>query len=82
MTDPDVIEVTLSTSDGRLDRALADALPDLSRARVQALMGEGAITRDGAAVTDASAKAAPGVYRLENLLEVFLFLGGAGFRAE
>ncbi len=64
MTDPGVIEVTLETSDGRLDRALADALPDLSRARVQALMGEGAITRDGAPVTDASAKAAPGLYRL------------------
>jgi 23S rRNA pseudouridine1911/1915/1917 synthase len=64
LTDPGVIEVTLETSDGRLDRALADALPDLSRARVQALMGEGAITRDGAPVTDASAKAAPGLYRL------------------
>ncbi len=50
---------------GRLDRALADALPDLSRARIQALMGEGAVTRHGEAMTDASARAAPGQYRLE-----------------
>ncbi len=64
MTDPTAIEVNLTETKGRLDRALADALPDLSRARVQALMGEGAITRDGAPVTDASAKAAPGLYRL------------------
>jgi 23S rRNA pseudouridine1911/1915/1917 synthase len=58
------ILVTLTAPGGRLDRALADALPDFSRARVQALMSEGAITRDGAAVTDPSAQAAPGLYRL------------------
>ena len=49
---------------GRLDRALADAAPELSRARIQALMAEGAVSRDGAALTDASAKAAPGRYRI------------------
>jgi 23S rRNA pseudouridine1911/1915/1917 synthase len=64
LTDPTAIEIELIEPTGRLDRALADALPDLSRARVQALMGEGAITRDGAPVTDASAKATPGLYRL------------------
>jgi 23S rRNA pseudouridine1911/1915/1917 synthase len=48
----------------RLDRALADAAPDLSRARIQALLGQGAISRDGAVVSDASSKAAPGIYRL------------------
>ena len=58
------IEVTLEAVKGRLDRALADALPALSRGRVQALLAEGAITRDGAPVTDSSAKARPGVYRL------------------
>jgi 23S rRNA pseudouridine1911/1915/1917 synthase len=58
------IEVTLVDPAGRLDRALADALPAFSRARLQALMGEGAISRDGATVTDPSARAAPGVYRL------------------
>ena len=56
--------VTLDAPTGRLDRALADALPDLSRARIQALMLEGAITRDGAPVTDHSAKAKPGTYVL------------------
>ncbi len=58
------IEVTLTAAAPRLDRALADALPDMSRARVQALMLQGAITREGAAMTDPSAKAHPGVYRL------------------
>ena len=48
----------------RLDRALADAAPDLSRARIQALLGQGAIERDGVVVTDASSKAPPGIYRL------------------
>jgi 23S rRNA pseudouridine1911/1915/1917 synthase len=48
----------------RLDRALAVAAPDLSRARIQALLGQGAISRDGAVVSDASSKAAPGTYRL------------------
>lgn len=42
--------------EGRLDAAVASALPDLSRARVQALIGEGALLIDGAAVSDASAK--------------------------
>jgi 23S rRNA pseudouridine1911/1915/1917 synthase len=39
---------------GRLDRALAAALPDLSRARVQALIAENALQIDGKTVTDAS----------------------------
>ena len=57
-------EVTLTAPAGRLDRALADALPELSRARVQALMASGAITRGGEAMTDPSAKALAGIYRL------------------
>jgi 23S rRNA pseudouridine1911/1915/1917 synthase len=44
--------VELSESAARLDRALADALPDLSRSRVQALMAEGAVTRDGQTMSD------------------------------
>jgi 23S rRNA pseudouridine1911/1915/1917 synthase len=48
------IEVTLVDPAGRLDRALTDALPDLSRARVQALMLEGAVTRDAATMDDPS----------------------------
>jgi len=50
---------------GRLDRALADALPELSRARIQGLMSEGAVSRGGEALTDPSARAAPGLYRLD-----------------
>ncbi len=48
----------------RLDRALADAAPDLSRSRIQALLAEGAITREGAIMDDSSAKASPGIYQL------------------
>ena len=50
---------------GRLDRALTDAAPDLSRARVQALMAAGAVSRGEATLTDASAKASPGLYLIE-----------------
>ena len=61
----EVIEVELGEGvTGRLDRALADAAPQLSRARLQALMAEGAVSRGGGALTDASAKAAPGRYRI------------------
>ncbi len=49
---------------GRLDKALADSLPELSRARVQALMAQGAVSRNDVAVTDPSAKAVAGLYRL------------------
>lgn len=44
----------------RLDRALAAALPDLSRSRIQALLADGRITRDGASTTDAASRARPG----------------------
>lgn len=39
---------------GRLDRALAEAVPSLSRARIQALIGENALQIGGKTVTDAS----------------------------
>ena len=50
----------------RLDRALAAALPTLSRERVKALIGGGRVTGpEGAAVRDPAAKAVPGgAYRL------------------
>ncbi len=48
----------------RLDKTLADLLPDISRARVQALIAEGAVSRDGAAITSGSLRALPGDYHL------------------
>ncbi|WP_332771544.1 RluA family pseudouridine synthase [Phenylobacterium sp.] len=56
--------VTLTEAGGRLDKTLAEALPDLSRARIQALLAQGQVSRDGAILTDASSKAQPGDYRL------------------
>lgn len=50
---------------GRVDKALAAALPEFSRARLQALIAEGRVSRDGQAVTDGSAKAVAGDYRVE-----------------
>ena len=49
----------------RLDKALAAAWPELSRARIQSLMAAGRLSFEGAVLTDASAKAAPGAYRLD-----------------
>ena len=62
-------EVTLAViaseaAGGRLDKALADALPGLSRARIQALMSQGMVTLNGNRLTDLSAKARPGEYAL------------------
>jgi 23S rRNA pseudouridine1911/1915/1917 synthase len=62
----DIREVALTDDvSGRLDRALTDAAPELSRARVQALMAAGAVSRGEETLTDASAKAAPGLYLIE-----------------
>jgi len=61
----EILDVVLAAgAAGRLDRALADALPQLSRARLRALMEAGAVTRDGAAVTEPSGRAASGTYRI------------------
>ena len=62
-----VIEVELTEEDagGRLDKTLADLLPDLSRSRLQALMAEGRVSRGGAPAADASAHAVAGLYRIE-----------------
>lgn len=58
----EVLEARIDASGVRLDKALADAFPTLSRARLQALLAEGAVTRDGAVLTGGSAKAQPGLY--------------------
>jgi 23S rRNA pseudouridine1911/1915/1917 synthase len=60
------VRIPLEVEGLRLDKALADHAPAvgagrLSRARIQALMAEGAVTRDGVPTSDLSAKAAPGV---------------------
>jgi 23S rRNA pseudouridine1911/1915/1917 synthase len=59
--------VTLTPDDaqGRIDKALAARLPDISRARLQALIGEGRLSRDGRPVSDLSGRALSGDYRLE-----------------
>ena len=60
-----VVEITAEEARGRVDKVLAVRLPEMSRARIQALLAEGRISRDGAPLGDASAKAQPGAYRLE-----------------
>jgi 23S rRNA pseudouridine1911/1915/1917 synthase len=50
---------------GRLDKALAAALPDLSRARIQALIGERRLSREGKVVVNGSSRVLAGEYRLE-----------------
>jgi 23S rRNA pseudouridine1911/1915/1917 synthase len=69
--DPDVelegelVEVEIADPEPRIDKALAERLPEFSRARIQALIAAGRVSRDGAAVRDASARAAPGLYTLD-----------------
>ncbi|MET0272248.1 MAG: RluA family pseudouridine synthase [Phenylobacterium sp.] len=65
--DPETLIIELSADDagGRVDKALAVRLPDLSRARIQALIAEGRVSRDDMVVTDPSAKALAGDYALE-----------------
>jgi 23S rRNA pseudouridine1911/1915/1917 synthase len=60
------LEVTLppEAAGTRLDKALAERTPDLSRARLQALIEGGAVSLDGAPAPSGSAKAVPGVYRI------------------
>jgi 23S rRNA pseudouridine1911/1915/1917 synthase len=63
---PDSLEIELAEGmAARLDRALADAAPELSRARIQALLAEGAVRRGAEIVTDASARPLPGLYRID-----------------
>jgi 23S rRNA pseudouridine1911/1915/1917 synthase len=45
-----------TVGEGRLDAAVAAALPDLSRARVQALIADGALSINGQPITDASSR--------------------------
>src|SRR5687767_4012665 len=63
--EPFGLRVVTLEAGGRVDKALAEALPEFSRARIQALMAEGRVSRGGAPVTDGSAKTTAGDYRLE-----------------
>lgn len=62
----EVLALTLAPEDagGRLDKTLAEHLPALSRARIQALMAAGMVSREGKVLTDTSAKAQAGDYEL------------------
>ena len=62
--DERIVHLDLVHAGERLDKTLADLLPDISRARVQALIAEGAVSRDGMAITSGSQKAQAGDYRL------------------
>ncbi len=64
MSSERVVEVGPDAA-GRVDKVLSGLLPDLSRARLQALIAEGRVSRDGVQVFDGSAKVTPGDYRIE-----------------
>ena len=57
-----VLQATIApAADGwRLDRALADAVPTLSRERLKVLIASGAVTRDGVMVRDPAKRASAG----------------------
>jgi 23S rRNA pseudouridine1911/1915/1917 synthase len=59
------LTLTAESAGGRLDKTLAAHWPELSRGRIQALMAEGHLTRDGATITDPSSRAKPGRYQLQ-----------------
>lgn len=60
-----VVVLPPEAAGGRLDKALAEHAPELSRGRVQALMAQGRVSREGRVLTDLSAKAQAGEHRIE-----------------
>ena len=54
----------LQVAGGRLDKTLAALAENLSRARIQALLAAGAVSRNGEVLRDGSAKAQPGAYEI------------------
>lgn len=63
--DLQVFEVSEEAAGARLDKFLSEQVADLSRARLQALLKDGAVTRGGDAVSQASYKVQAGeVYEL------------------
>lgn len=59
-----VLEARIETAGARLDKALAGVFPTLSRARLQALMAEGAVSLNGEVLTHGASKAQAGLYRI------------------
>ena len=59
------VAISPEEAQGRIDKVLAALLPELSRARIQALIAQGQVSHEGAPISDASAKAQPGAYRIE-----------------
>ncbi|MGI9510559.1 MAG: RluA family pseudouridine synthase [Geminicoccaceae bacterium] len=59
---PETYTITAEPDDAgqRLDKFLATRLPAFSRARLQALVAEGAVHRDGLQIADGSARVKPG----------------------
>jgi 23S rRNA pseudouridine1911/1915/1917 synthase len=64
--DSQVLTISLApdAAGERLDRVLAGLAGDLSRARLQTLIAEGRVRRDGQPVTSASARSQPGLYEI------------------
>ncbi len=62
LASPPKLEARIELKGVRLDKALAVTFPTLSRARLQTLLAEGAVTCDGRPVSNGSAKALPGLY--------------------
>ncbi len=60
-----IVQIEAGEAQVRIDKALAAKLPDMSRARIQALLSEGRISRDGTTLTGVSTLAQSGDYRLE-----------------
>ena len=61
---PEALEAHVDAPGERLDKALAAALPGMSRARLQALMAQGEVSFEGEIVRDGSARARTGLYRI------------------
>jgi len=59
------VTVTAEGAGERLDKTLAALSPELSRARIQALIAQGRVSREDTVLTDASAKATAGAYRID-----------------
>ena len=60
MSEPSRILASIATEAGRLDLALVRAFPDMSRARFQALIAEGAIAVEGMTIASSRHKVKPG----------------------